>query len=91
MHPTMPLHHLVPPHVEIKANCVHPTKAVAINPQLSSQEVITPVTPLRVTVGETTHQAEAQDRLLPEMKDQVHDHRIRFPHHRLLRNRNPPP
>jgi len=69
----MALHHLVPPRVEIKANGVPPIKAAAINPQLSSQEVTTPVTPLRVTVGETTHQAEAQDRLLPEMRDQVQD------------------
>ncbi len=61
--------------METKANEVHPIKAVAISPQRSSQEVITPVTPRRATVGETTHQAEAQDRLVPEMRDQVQDRR----------------
>jgi hypothetical protein len=51
----------------------HPLKAVAINPQRSSQEVIPPVTPRGTTVGETAHKAEAQDHLSPEMRDQVQD------------------
>ncbi len=73
--------------MEMKANGVHPLKAVAANLPLSSQEVIPPVTLLRATVGEITHPAEAHDRLLPV--EQVLDRR--FPSHPLLRGRNPLP
>jgi hypothetical protein len=86
----MARHHLAPPNdMEIKANGVHPIKAVATNLPPNSQKVIPTVTLLRATVGETTHSAEARDRLLPEMIDQALNRR--FPSHRLLRNTNPLP